>query len=121
MIGVLVLAASLTTAAYAGGNSKVEYTWTVADLGQGVWGGGPVPGAPPGHPPALNLTPVGDLQGWSFEDFLTAMHTGVTPSGRQLRDEYLPYKRMFGDMTDEERHAIWLFLKSLSPREYGNR
>jgi hypothetical protein len=42
MIGVLVLAASLTTAAYAGGNSKVAYTWTASDLGQGVWGGGPL-------------------------------------------------------------------------------
>ena len=40
MIGVLVLAACLTTAAFAGGNSKVAYTWTAADLGQGVWGGG---------------------------------------------------------------------------------
>lgn len=36
------------------------------------------------------------------------MRTGVTPSGHQLRDEYMPYKSLFGDMTDEEWHAIWL-------------
>lgn len=42
LIGVLVLAASLTSVAFAGGNPKVEYTWTIADLGQGVWGGGPL-------------------------------------------------------------------------------
>jgi mono/diheme cytochrome c family protein len=83
--------------------------------------GGPIPGTPPSDPPALNLTPAGELRGWSFEDFRTAMRTGVTPSGRQLRDEYMPYKSLFSDMTDEELEAIWLFLQSLPPREYGNR
>jgi cytochrome c553 len=83
--------------------------------------GGPIPGTPPSDPPALNLTPRGELKGWTFEDFLTAMRTGVTPSGRQLRDEYMPYKSLFGDMTDEEWHAIWLYLQSLPPKEFGNR
>jgi cytochrome c553 len=83
--------------------------------------GGTIPGTPPSDPPALNLTPAGELQGWDFEDFLSAMHTGVTPSGRHLRDEYMPYKSLFADMTDEEWEAIWLYLQSLPPREYGNR
>ena len=39
---VLVLAVSLTSVAFAGEHSKVEYTWTITDLGQGVWGGGPL-------------------------------------------------------------------------------
>lgn len=39
---VLVLATLMTTAALADGNSQVAYTWTIADLGQGVWGGGPL-------------------------------------------------------------------------------
>lgn len=42
LIGVLLLVALMTTVASAGGNSKVAYTWTVADLGQGIWGGGPL-------------------------------------------------------------------------------
>ncbi len=83
--------------------------------------GGPIPGTPPGDPPALNLTPAGELRGWTFEDFLTAMHSGLMPSGRHLRDEYMPYQTMFSDMTDEEWEAIWLFLKSLPPKEFGNR
>jgi hypothetical protein len=83
--------------------------------------GGPIPGTPPGDPPALNLTPGGELRGWTFEGFRTAMRTGVTPGGRQLRDESMPYKTLFGDMTDDEWHAIWLYLQSLPPREYGNR
>jgi hypothetical protein len=82
---------------------------------------GPIPGTPPEDSLALNLTPAGALRNWTFEEFQTAMRTGVTPSGRQLRDEFTPYQSIFGDMTDEEWEAIWLYLQSLSPREYGNR
>jgi hypothetical protein len=42
LFGVLVLAALMTTGAIADGNSNVAYTWTLADLGQGIWGGGPL-------------------------------------------------------------------------------
>lgn len=49
------------------------------------------------------------------------MRTGVTPGGHQLRDEYMPYESLFGDMTDEEWEAIWLYLQTLPPKEYGNR
>jgi hypothetical protein len=83
--------------------------------------GGPIPGTPPDDPPALNLTPAGELSGWTLHDFLTAMRTGVTPGSRQLRDEYMPYQTLFGEMTDEEWEAIWLYLQTLPPREYGNR
>lgn len=99
-----------------------EYLAGLCSLCHGPgFSGGPIPGTPPSDPPALNLTPAGELSGWSFEDFLTAMRTGVTPSGRQLRDEYMPYQSLFGDMTDEEWEAIWLFLQTLPPREFGNR
>jgi cytochrome c553 len=88
-----------------------------------TFSGGYLPGIPPapGEPPPLNLTPAGALQHWTFEDFLTAMRTGVTPGGRQLDDEWMPYQTLFGDMTDEEWEAIWLYLQTLPPREYGNR
>jgi hypothetical protein len=39
---VLVLAALSASVASAGGERNVVYTWTVNDLGQGVWGGGPL-------------------------------------------------------------------------------
>ena len=39
---VLVLMALPTFAVFADNNPKVEYTWSIADLGQGVWGGGPL-------------------------------------------------------------------------------
>ncbi|MDX1616628.1 MAG: cytochrome c [Candidatus Promineifilaceae bacterium] len=99
-----------------------EYLAGLCSLCHGPgFSGGPIPGTPPDDPPALNLTPGGELAGWTFDDFLTAMRTGVTPGGHQLRDEYMPYESLFGDMTDEEWEAIWLYLKTLPPKEYGNR
>lgn len=85
--------------------------------------GGYVPGVPPapGEPPPLNLTPGGELANWRFEDFLTTMRTGVTPGGRKLDDQWMPYETLFGDMTDEELEAIWLYLLTLPPKEHGNR
>jgi mono/diheme cytochrome c family protein len=103
----------------------VEYGAYLAGLcsichGSG-FSGGPIPGTPPDDPPPLNLTPAGELRDWSFEDFLTAMRIGRTPSGRQLNDFYMPYQSLFGDMTDQEWEAIWLYLQTLPPKEYGNR
>jgi mono/diheme cytochrome c family protein len=99
-----------------------EYLAGLCSLCHGPgFSGGPIPGTPPEDPPALNLTPAGELAAWTFEDFLRAMRTGVTPSGRQLRDEYMPYQALFGDMSDEEWEAIWLYLQTLAPGEYGNR
>ncbi len=42
LIGVLLLVALMTTVASAGDDSNVAYTWTVTELGQGFWGGGPL-------------------------------------------------------------------------------
>lgn len=99
-----------------------EYLAGLCSLCHGPgFSGGPIPGTPPEDPPAANLTPAGELQNWSFADFLTAMRTGVTPTGRQLREEFMPYQTLFGDMTDEEWEAIWLYLQTLPPREFGNR
>ena len=39
---LLILAALPASVASAHGNLNVVYTWTVNDLGQGVWGGGPL-------------------------------------------------------------------------------
>lgn len=66
---------------------------------------------------ALNLTPGGELAGWSEGDFFTTMRTGVTPSGRQL-NELMPWKYL-GQMTDDELKAVWLYLQSLPALEQG--
>ena len=66
---------------------------------------------------ALNLTPGGELQGWSESDFITTLRTGVTPSGHNL-SQAMPW-RYVGQMTDEELQAIWLYLQSLPALEQG--
>jgi mono/diheme cytochrome c family protein len=77
------------------------------------------PFGPPGQEvPTPNLTPGGELASWSEENFITTMRTGVTPYGRQI-DEEMPWK-YFGQMSDEELRAVWLYLKSLPSLGQGN-
>ena len=66
---------------------------------------------------ALNLTPGGEMKGWSEEDFIATMRTGVTPNGHQLKD-VMPWK-YFGQMTDDELKAVWLYLQSLPALPQG--
>jgi mono/diheme cytochrome c family protein len=68
-----------------------------------------------GHVP--NLTPGGEVAFWSEEKFIATLRTGVTPSGHQL-NEYMPWK-YFGQMTDDELKAVWLYLQSLPALEQG--
>lgn len=65
----------------------------------------------PGAPFAPNLTPGGELAGWSEAAFIEAMRTGVTPSGQQLSDA-MPWKGL-GKMTDDELKAVWMYLQAL--------
>jgi mono/diheme cytochrome c family protein len=85
--------------------------------GEGL-SGGPVPGAPPGAPPASNLTPSG-LGSYTEEDFFRLLREGRKPGGVELSD-FMPW-RASGRMTDDEIRAVWLFLRSVPPREFGNR
>jgi len=82
--------------------------------------GGPIPGTPPDWPPPLNITPGGELIGWSEADFIQSMRTGMTPGGRQLRNQYMPWE-IFGQMTDDELKALWLYLQGVPALGYGNR
>jgi mono/diheme cytochrome c family protein len=58
-----------------------------------------------------NLTPAGELVGWSVDDFIKVMRTGLKPGGGQL-SQYMPWPA-FGKMTDDELKAIWLYLQGL--------
>ncbi|MGH2619791.1 MAG: c-type cytochrome [Anaerolineales bacterium] len=64
----------------------------------------------------LNLTPGGDLANWTEADFITALRTGVRPSGEDLDPELMPWETL-GKLTDDEIKALWLFLQSLPPVE----
>jgi mono/diheme cytochrome c family protein len=84
--------------------------------------GGKIPGTPPDWPPALNLTPYpgAAVAVWSQDEFIRTLRTGITPRGNQLDTKYMPWK-VLGQMTDDELKALWLYLRSAPPKEYGNR
>jgi mono/diheme cytochrome c family protein len=79
--------------------------------------GGRVAG-PPGLPPASNLTPAG-IGSWTEVDLTRAMREGKRPDGSQL-NEFMPWK-VFRGMTDAEIHAMWLYLRSVPPKPFGNK
>lgn len=79
--------------------------------------GGRVAG-PPNLPPASNLTPTG-LGSWIERDFVKSIREGTRPDGRVL-NEFMPWKS-FAKMTDSELTAIWLYLKTVPPKETGNK
>jgi len=79
--------------------------------------GGPVAG-PPGLPPASNLTPTG-LGQWTEADFIRAMREGKRPDGTTL-DEFMPWK-VFRKMNDADLQALWLYLRSVPAKAFGNK
>jgi mono/diheme cytochrome c family protein len=70
----------------------------------------------PESPPGPNLTPGGELGFWAEADFINTLRTGVTPAGRHLNPEFMPWDSI-AKLTDNELKAIWLFLQSLPPKE----
>jgi mono/diheme cytochrome c family protein len=68
----------------------------------------------PASPPAPNLTPGGRLVAWSEADFLKAVQTGITPDGRQMDNEFMPFE-VLGRFHEEELQALWIHLQSLEP------
>lgn len=101
-----------------------EYGAYVARLCSGCHGesfsGGPMPGAPPDLPIPLNLTPhETGMKGWTYDDFVHVSRTGINPKGKKL-DPFMPFEAL-GKMTDDERGALFDYLMSLPPKEFGNR
>jgi cytochrome c553 len=76
------------------------------DFGDPSWG------------PSANLTKTGNLGKWSEAQFIQTMRTGKRPDGYELK-EPMPWQ-ILGKMTDGELRAIWLYLQSVPPREFGN-
>jgi mono/diheme cytochrome c family protein len=66
----------------------------------------------PGSPFSSNLTMGGVLAIWSAADFIETMRTGVTPYGRQLDGNFMPYED-YGRLTDDDLTAMFLYLQTL--------
>lgn len=71
--------------------------------------GGAFPYPDPDAPPVPSLAAAG---GWTAEQFMATLRTGITPSGEILDEEYMPWGDF--DMTDEELTAIWLHVRALT-------
>jgi mono/diheme cytochrome c family protein len=78
--------------------------------------GAKLSGGTSGQPGALdapNLTPGGDLQTWTSDDFIKTIHTGVKPDGHVLNPDQMPWKDFNANYSDDELKAIFLYLQSL--------
>lgn len=83
-----------------------------------TFAGGKIEGGDPSWPPAANLTPTG-LKAYDEAAFFSVLRTGVRKDGSKLKDP-MPWK-WTREMTDDETRAIWLYLKTVPPREFGAR
>lgn len=70
----------------------------------------------PGAPFAPNLTPGDHLAEWSADDFITLMHTGVSPDGHEIDGAFMPWEYI-GRMTDDDLTAIFKYLEALPALE----
>jgi mono/diheme cytochrome c family protein len=70
----------------------------------------------PGSPQAPNLTPAGALGDWTEDGFVAAIRTGVTPDGRVLDAETMPWLS-YAKLGDDELRALWIYFSTLEPLE----
>jgi mono/diheme cytochrome c family protein len=83
--------------------------------------GGEIPGFPPEWPAPPNLTSgkSSRLPTWGEEGFIEIMRTGKK-HGRAINSNYMPWKS-YRHMTDDELRAVYKYLMSLPPKDFGNR
>lgn len=99
--------------AYLGLSCKVCHGLTLS--------GGEIPGFPPEWPSTPNLTPGSGsrLPDWKAEGFIEIIRNG-TKHGRRINPLYMPW-RSYCYMTDDELRAVYAYLMSLPPKDFGNR
>jgi len=103
-----------TTAAY--GKYLADISGCHGCHGYGL-SGGRVAG-PPGLPPASNLTPAG-IGTWSEKDFVRVLREGKRRDGSSI-DPFMPWE-VYQGMTETEIHALWLYLRSVPGKPFGNK
>ncbi len=84
-----------------------------------ILSGGKISDAPPDWPPASNITRGGVTADWTAAEFVATLRTGIDKNGHTI-NTIMPWAR-YGGMTDDELNAIWLYIQSLPPAEFGAR
>ena len=110
------LAAVDTTPGLDYGRYLVSIGGCRACHGESLEGG---PGVADGGPPASNLTPTG-IGHYSEEDFVRAMRTGERPAGGGKINEEMPWK-YYGTMSDGALRSIAQYLKTVPPKQFGEK
>ena len=72
--------------------------------------GGREVGGEPGAPPSPPIGPSSVVARWTEAQFLQTMRTGVTPEGRTLRPQYMPWREI-GQLREDEQRALHMYLK----------
>jgi mono/diheme cytochrome c family protein len=82
--------------------------------------GGEIPGFPTEWPATPNLTPGqgSRLPAWGETGFMEILRNGKK-HGRMIHAAFMPWKS-YRYMTDEELRAVYTYLMSLPPEDFGN-
>ncbi len=64
-------------------------------------------------PAGPNIAAYGVSGGWSEEQFVATIRSGVTPYGKELDPEFMPWE-IYANMTDDELTAMWRYVASLN-------
>jgi len=83
--------------------------------------GGEIPGFPTEWPAAPNLTfgQGSRLPNWGEAGFIEILRNGIK-HGRAIKPNYMPWTS-YRHMTDDELRAVYNYLMSLPPTDFGNR
>jgi mono/diheme cytochrome c family protein len=101
-----------------------EYGAYVADSCIGCHGaalsGGRIPGTPPSWPAAANLTPgkgSAMVRYATAEQFVAMLHSGRRPDGKAI-SPVMPFGSL-RQMNDTDMRALYVYLKTVPPRDAG--
>lgn len=72
--------------------------------------GGQEVGGEAGAPPSPPIGASGTPSRWTDAQFIQTMRTGVTPEGRKLRNQYMPWEQI-GQLSDDELRGLLMYLK----------
>lgn len=87
-----------------------EYVAGACKFCHGADLGGQEVGGEAGAPPSPPIGRSSVVARWTEAQFFQALRTGVTPEGRKLRAQYMPWPEI-GQLRDDELRAVHLYLK----------
>lgn len=89
--------------------------------GEAHMAGGRIPGTPPELPAPRNLTPhQTGLKDWTYDDFVATVRTGKSKGTGAALNPFMPIEAL-RHFDETELKALWAYLRTLPPVEFGQR